>query len=107
MYAAEQAVNELGGSNTQFRVYPNPAHQMLNVYLSETSLFDIRSSVFEIHDTQGNLIKQFKAPTGNTTYMLDVEKYASGTYVLSLVADLPGGQTGGAVVQSGQIIIEK
>ena len=69
-----------------FRVGPNPASQFLNIYLSQYAI-PTAQCLFQLRDMKGKLIKQFEARTFNTTYMLDVEKYENGTYILSLEID--------------------
>ena len=83
----------------RFKVGPNPANQLLNIHLFASAHFHFSSLHFQLHDMQGRLIKEFFPPTDNTTYMMDVEQYESGVYVLSLVDE-------GVVVQTEQIVIE-
>jgi Secretion system C-terminal sorting domain len=79
---------------------PNPVSQYLNIFLSQdlSSLSGKASEYhFQIHDQIGRLITEFKTSAANTTYMLDVENFESGTYILSLSID-------GIVVQSEPIV---
>lgn len=66
-----------------FKAGPNPATQYLNIYLSNNAPTNSQYT-FQLHTTTGILVKEFAVRNGNTTYIVDVEKYKSGNYVLSL-----------------------
>ena len=64
-----------------FKLYPNPAHDIVNLYL-ETDQSRPRGTI-TIHDLQGREVKNFAAPQGETTYIVDVSMLPSGMYVVS------------------------
>ncbi|MFZ6053537.1 T9SS type A sorting domain-containing protein, partial [Halocola ammonii] len=76
------AVEEKEPQQVQFfKAGPNPASEVLHIY--QTQQLDKNAS-YTITDLQGRTIQQFPAPQANTTLILNVESWASGTYVLSL-----------------------
>jgi Secretion system C-terminal sorting domain len=79
-------VNELVG----FSVYPNPATELLNIYVSipvntgSRNAFD-GSVFFELVDIFGSVVKSFSPEITDTTYMLDVADLPAGVYLLNLL----------------------
>lgn len=63
-------------TNTDFSVYPNPAHHTLNIKFND----NITLATAQIFDLQGRSIQ--KTSITNTT--INVEKLVSGTYILLL-----------------------
>lgn len=74
---------------------PNPVSQYLNVYFFE----DNQNAELCIYDMTGKQIEAFVPRTGKTTYMVYVEDYASGSYILNLVVE-------GQVIQTEKIVVD-
>ena len=70
-----------------FMVGPNPAKDMLNVYLNKISNIQLSSFNIQVHDMQGNFVKSFTLKHDDTTYMIDTAGLAGGEYVLSLMSE--------------------
>jgi hypothetical protein len=64
-----------------FIMGPNPAVDHLNIYVG--SLHEAAKIV--VTDMNGREIKSFNIRSAATTYMLDIDELASGTYVMSLL----------------------
>jgi hypothetical protein len=97
-------VEELANSEARrewFLVGPNPARDMLNVYLRLTpALSGGEGVVLVVHDILGNLVGSFVLKHDDTTYMIDTTSLASGEYVVSLVSE-------GVVLQTEKVVIAK
>jgi hypothetical protein len=87
--------NDKAEQKKYFIFGPNPVSQYLNIYFFEAQ----QDAKLVVYDMTGKQLDSFVPRTGNTTYMLDVEHYAAGTYVLSLQED-------GRVMQSERIVVE-
>jgi Secretion system C-terminal sorting domain len=72
----EQTVN--------FLTYPNPANDVLNIYLESLHHPD---GVFNLVDINGKCVKKFKAADNRMTYMLDVSSLAGGMYFLQYLGE--------------------
>jgi hypothetical protein len=89
------------GRSVWFLVGPNPARDMLNVYLRLTpALSGGEGVVLVVHDILGNLVGSFVLKHDDTTYMIDTTSLASGQYVVSLVVD-------NVVLQSEKIVVAR
>jgi hypothetical protein len=80
--------------NTQFLVGPNPASQYINIHVLSPHR---TSRKITLHDPQGKELTSFPAPEGNTTYMLNIEDYPTGVYLLSLIEN-------GKTVQTERVV---
>ena len=89
-------IEELSTSTEYFKAGPVPASDFLNIY--QTKALD-NSFSYQLHDMNGKLIEHFPAADFQTTFMLPVHNYVSGTYVLSLMEN-------GKVLQSEKVIIQ-
>jgi hypothetical protein len=89
-------IEELSTSTEYFKAGPVPARDFLNIY--QTKALD-NSFSYQLHDMNGNLVENFPAADFQTTFMLPVHEYVSGTYVLSLMEN-------GKVLQSEKVIIQ-
>lgn len=69
------------GVKVQFKLYPNPASDILNVYLATDASLNIGE--LTLTDLQGREVKYISQAIGNTTYMLNVDELPSGMYVLT------------------------
>jgi hypothetical protein len=87
-------IEELSTSTEYFKAGPVPARDFLNIY--QTKALD-NSFSYQLHDMNGNLVENFPAADFQTTFMLPVHEYVSGTYVLSLMEN-------GKVLQSEKIV---
>jgi len=92
------SVEELEKQDQAFLVGPNPASDMLTIYLPG-EVTRTHYTQFVLTDLMGKQIKTFTADTGSTTYMLDVQDYAAGIYLLSLVVE-------DGVVQTVRVVVE-
>jgi hypothetical protein len=89
-------VNETENDVRKYFIYgPNPASQYLNVYFFE----GLPDAHVYINDLNGRRLESFIPGQGKTTYVLNVEDYAPGTYVLSL-------ENEGKVIQSEKIVVD-
>jgi hypothetical protein len=89
-------VNETEKDAGKYFIYgPNPVSQYLNVYFFE----DNQNAELCIYDMTGKQIEAFVPRTGKTTYMVYVEDYASGSYILNLVVE-------GQVIQTEKIVVD-
>ncbi len=79
-----------------FKLYPNPARDIVNLYL-ETDQSRPRGTI-TIHDLQGREVKNFPAPQGETTYIVDISTLPAGMYVVSY--------TDGVVLVTERLIVE-
>jgi len=76
------AVEESRPQQVQFfKAGPNPASEVLHIY--QTQQLD-KNATYTITDLHGKVIQQFTAPQANTTLILNVDSWTSGTYALSL-----------------------
>ena len=87
------------------KFYPNPTSDYLNIFFKNQE--GRKDGIFRLVDMNGRVVLEFKADKMETTYMLDVERYASGIYFLQYLqpADRQGGE--GVPVSTNQIIIQK
>lgn len=69
------------GVSVQFRLYPNPASDILNVYLATDAAFNVGE--LTLTDLQGRDVKHVSQAAGNVTYMFNVEDLPAGVYVLT------------------------
>ena len=83
-YTPEPVAPALPSTDLPFIIGPNPASQFLNIHLFDPGSF---ATEFFLYDLNGRLIKSFKAPQLNTTYILGLESIASGIYILQARAD--------------------
>jgi hypothetical protein len=89
-------VNETENDARKYFIYgPNPASQYLNVYFFE----GIPDAIVSIYDLNGKRLDSFIPRQGKTTFMLNIESYTSGTYILSCEKD-------GLLLQSERITIQ-
>ena len=63
-------------------IYPNPADQYLNIYLGDNGG---QEWTFLVFDGAGRQFGRYEAPLGQTTYMVPVGNYPSGSYYLQVV----------------------
>lgn len=67
-------------SNTVFKVYPNPAKNIVSIQQSSTALSSLAKA--EIYDLNGRLVLEKDMQNEHT---ISIEKLATGTYILLLV----------------------
>ncbi len=67
---------------TGIRVYPNPAHEKLFVYLDEIRL----NTIVEIVDLSGKTIYQ-QSLSGNNTNTVNLESIKTGTYIVKIIQE--------------------
>ncbi|MFK8037052.1 MAG: T9SS type A sorting domain-containing protein [Crocinitomicaceae bacterium] len=65
------------------KVYPNPAKDELYIYYASQN--HTGNAIASLFNMQGQIVSQWPLNTNYTTYMLDVEHYAKGTYVLKIL----------------------
>ena len=76
--ASPSDINEVQGSDEQFRIYPNPVKNQLTleIYAGE------RHGVIDIYNPQGSLVKTVKI---NSNYKeIDVSDLPSGMYIIKV-----------------------
>jgi hypothetical protein len=83
-------------ASAAFKLYPNPARDIVNLYL-ETDQSRPRGTI-TVHDLQGREVKNFPAPQGETTYIVDISTLPAGMYVVSY--------TDGVVLVTERLIVE-
>lgn len=65
-------------TNDDLIVYPNPAHDILNIKISNTNNYNI-----EIQDMQGRLVYSDKINNNNTS--IDISRFCRGIYILRII----------------------
>jgi hypothetical protein len=75
-------IGELNTKN-EFRIYPNPADQMINVIYSGDGIRDIRIIIFN-HLGQMVRTKEMKANKGSNAFEINVEDLTNGLYFIKL-----------------------
>ena len=73
-------LEEKSGKNNYLHIYPNPANQLLNVKIENLNY--VSTSILEIYDMQGKLIKQIKNIEADNS--IDVSSFSKGSFILSL-----------------------
>ncbi|UAB80390.1 T9SS type A sorting domain-containing protein [Marixanthomonas sp. SCSIO 43207] len=63
---------------SQLKIYPNPAKNWINVKLAQK----LENSILNIYDLNGRLISKQKV--NGDTFILNIEDYSSGIYIISL-----------------------
>ncbi|MFK7757326.1 MAG: T9SS type A sorting domain-containing protein [Flavobacteriales bacterium] len=89
------SVLEQDGELEYFKAGPIPAGQFLNIYQSATA----HLSIYQLINSNGQVLEEFPSMSKGTTLMLDVSNYASGSYQLVL-------KRGNKIFQSKKILIE-
>jgi hypothetical protein len=92
------ATIELTDNQPVIQLYPNPTTDFLNIYFKNPN--QSKDGVFQLIDLQGRVVVAFDADKNDTTYLVSLEKYASGIYFLQYVEN-------GIPVSTQQIIIQK
>jgi len=67
-----------------FKVGPNPANDLLNIYLPPNSISENKQAQFVFYDMQGKVIKTFQPHRDDVTYIVDVADLPVGNYLLQL-----------------------
>ncbi len=96
-------VEEIANNEEQngwFLVGPNPARDMLNVYINKISNVQLSTLNIQVHNLAGKLVRSFDLKHDDTTYMIDTTSLAAGQYVVSLVSE-------GVVLQTEKVVIAK
>ncbi len=70
-----------GEINTEFRVYPNPTSNVLNVRLKD----DVQSASARIFNFSGQLVKSTNLKGQDTA--LDVGNLPTGIYIIEVITD--------------------
>ncbi|PZE15783.1 hypothetical protein DNU06_16045, partial [Putridiphycobacter roseus] len=91
------SVAETGLPQIGLKLYPNPASNELYVYYANAN--HLQSTQATLFNSQGQQVMQFSVNTNNTTYMIDVSKFAKGLYVLQ-VSD------GNSVLKTEKLVLE-
>jgi N-acetylneuraminic acid mutarotase len=65
-------------NNPAVSMFPNPANNMINFYLSSTQ----NSAVAEIYNTSGQLVKNYQLVTGNN--VIDLTSFSKGVYIVTV-----------------------
>lgn len=92
----DQLVEPSGNSNLEVAVYPNPTSDFLN--------FQLRGNIpkergsFRVLNSNGQVLEVFPAETIESTFILRVSEWPSGTYFLQYVIE-------GEVLVSKKVII--
>ncbi len=70
-----------GPSTNSVMVYPNPAHDHINIKMTDASV----GATFEVRDITGKLV-YVSGPTEGGNHTIDTSRYASGVYMLTAVS---------------------
>jgi hypothetical protein len=62
-------------------IYPNPAHNNINISLNYQSSFATNISIFAL---DGNLVYQSSAPAQTTSKTVELTNFKSGTYLMQI-----------------------
>ena len=92
------ATIELTDNQPVIQLYPNPTTDFLNIYFKNPN--QSKDGVFQLIDLQGRVVVAFDADKNDTTYLVSLEKYASGIYLLQYVEN-------GIPISTQQVIIQK
>jgi hypothetical protein len=76
--------NEIITQTPIIKLGPNPANDLLNVFVGKLTNFDPNQSHITIFDKNGKEIKSIPIKYDDTTYMVDVSSYPTGQYILQL-----------------------
>ena len=68
--------------NSQFRAYPNPATNVLNIDLKNAEAVTVK-----IYSATGNLVRGYATGKIQKNIQLNVSGLTSGTYVVSIISD--------------------
>ena len=66
----------------KLQIYPNPVSDVLGVYLE--NLPNRQPELLLLYDEQGHLVKKHNLQHEDTTYLLDMTAFPSGTYILKV-----------------------
>jgi hypothetical protein len=84
---AEQEDGSSSDTNRQYmKVGPNPASDVLHIYLSSLSPNQSSGCHIQLHDLQGNVIRSLHLKQDDTTYIIDTASLPNGEYILSLMS---------------------
>lgn len=84
---AEQEDGSSSDTNRQYmKVGPNPASDVLHIYLSSLSSNPSSGCYIQLHDLQGNVIRSLHLKQDDTTYIIDTASLPNGEYILSLMS---------------------
>jgi hypothetical protein len=75
------AVHELPAM-LPIKVYPNPASELLNIYVGNYNLGNRAELV--LFNAEGKMVSTHKVPENNTTYMTSIAELHAGNYVVQL-----------------------
>lgn len=73
-----------GGNNNQLSIYPNPAHDQLQIDFESESDQNYSIRIFDLSGKQV-VMQSGTALTGSNNLMLDVEAFPSGIYFMELI----------------------
>ena len=79
----EVGVEELGITNYELKVYPNPATGTCNITIPEEFLYE-SSLTLSVYDMLGTLIQQTELNPGMEDFRLNIDSKAKGTYMVAL-----------------------
>ena len=91
-------VEEFTEKYGSFKVGPNPVSQSENLVVFLPNVKDLSGLSFQLRNLSGQLVKSFTPDEGGTSYLLGMDDFAKGMYVLSLLKD-------GTVVQSEKVVV--
>ena len=91
-------VEEMRMPASRFKVGPNPASDILNVYLSPQAN-KFKAETLSLYSLTGQLMQSFQIKHFDTTYMMDVSSLAIGEYVLVLSA-------GNEILEQQKIVVK-
>jgi Leucine-rich repeat (LRR) protein len=80
----QDAIAAALNTKNSFSVYPNPAHDFINVYFNS----DENNAVINIYDINGKKLTTQKTwLQKNNSISIDIASFAKGTYFLEMIAD--------------------
>lgn len=83
-YDSNQLTNPTFTENTnRFKLYPNPAHQQVNIAIDAENSTDLSGMQVQITDLFGRIVGQQTITDFTTT--LTIEMYPSGVYIIQIV----------------------
>jgi len=75
------AIDELAGESTNFRLYPNPASQYIDLLISGKSG---KASLMKVYSIVGALIDEKVLPSSVESYRYDLSGFKNGAYFIEI-----------------------
>ncbi len=88
VHASALGIGSMSGVEAGFKVYPNPANDVLNIEISDAELSRSGSLKLQITNNLGLLIREEEVVLKNGTAQLNIKELESGVYVLKVASTM-------------------